>query len=75
MAQLDTGAENMKEIKYGKKNDAFLFAVQIDGKYSPLSKDDLKYQAPDTKIFFDSGIYPSITDVEQYICNQVTINT
>lgn len=64
----------MKEINYGKVNDLSVYAVLVDGKLIPLTKKDLKFEKPDCKINYDSGVYPSITDVPQYICNQVMIN-
>jgi hypothetical protein len=62
----------MKEIKVGTTNDLHLYAVEADGRYYPLNKADLKFERPDAKIFYDSGIYPSITleELPQYICDK-----
>ncbi|MCL6479875.1 MAG: hypothetical protein K6T65_16005 [Peptococcaceae bacterium] len=64
----------MKVINYGKVNNCTLYAVEVGDRLYPLSKDDLEFQKPDYKINYDSGVYPSITDIEQYICNQVALN-
>lgn len=62
----------MKTIKVGKTNDIHLYAVEVDGQYYPLSKNDLAHETPDAKIYYDSGMYPGITleELPQYICNK-----
>jgi len=65
--------QTMKTIKVGEVNDLHLYAVDgDDGRYYPLTKSDLKFQQPDAKIFYDSGLYPSITleELPQYICDK-----
>lgn len=66
----------MKIIKVGEKNDIYMFAAKDEdsGRYYPLSEIDLDYQKPDAKIYYDRGIYPSITQSElpQYICNKAS---
>jgi hypothetical protein len=64
----------MKTINYGKVNDCTLYAVEAGGRLVPLNKDDLEFETPDYKINYDSGVYPSISDIEQYICDQVVVN-
>jgi hypothetical protein len=66
----------MKTINYGKNNDIFLYAV-MDKEFNtltPLDKSDLEFIGPDFRINYDSGVYPGITNIEQYICNQVIVN-
>jgi predicted DNA-binding protein len=62
--------ETMKTIKLGKINDTYTFAVKIDGRYVKMSNQDANYERPDARIYYDSGIYPGIADVDQYMCNQ-----
>lgn len=65
----------MKIIKVGKVNDLYLHAVKGEyGGYVPLNEGDLEFISPDAKIYYDSGLYPSITQEElpQYICNKAT---
>lgn len=63
----------MKTIKVGKVNDLHLYAVKDEyGGYVPLNEIDLEFVSPDAKIYYDSGLYPSITlaELPQYICNK-----
>jgi hypothetical protein len=60
----------MKQIKTGETNDLHLYAVEVDGQYFPLAEADLNFEKPDAKIFYDSGIYPGVTDLPQYICGK-----
>lgn len=62
----------MKEIKVGETNDVYLYAVEADGCYFALSDSDLKFEQPDAKIYYDSGIYPGVTDLPQYICGKAS---
>jgi hypothetical protein len=64
----------MKVINYGKMNDASLYALNVEGRLVPMKKIDLRHEKPDVKINYDSGVYPGITDIEKYICNQVMLN-
>jgi len=63
----------MKTIKVGTTNDLHLFAVDGgDGRYYPMTESDLNFEQPDAKIYYDSGLYPSITleELPQYICDK-----
>jgi hypothetical protein len=72
----------MKIIKVGKVNDLIQYAMWyedehnagVPGRYIPLSQIDLEFQPADAKIYYDSGIYPSITQeaLPQYICDKAT---
>ena len=63
----------MKTINYGKVNDCILLAAFAGNEHLiPLNKIDQEYITADYCIRYDSGVYPSITDVEQYICDQIT---
>lgn len=64
----------MKIINYGKVNDLRLFAIVTEDGIYPLTKSDLEFQKPDIQINYDSGVYPSITNLAQYICDTVYIN-
>jgi hypothetical protein len=73
----DSKQDNVKKIYYGKVNDASVYAMDDGcGGIVALTKEDAKDPCvkPDYQIFFDGGIYPSITNVDQYICNQVRVN-
>lgn len=64
----------MKTIEIGKVNDCTLFAFDNGyGRLCPLTDDDLIHVDADYKIKYDSGVYPSVTDVEQYICDQARL--
>lgn len=58
----------MKVIRVGEKNDLHLFAAEDGGRFYPLTKIDLDHERPSAKIYYDEGIYPSITNVPDYIC-------
>jgi predicted DNA-binding protein len=60
----------MKTIKLGKVNDTYTYAVKVDGRYQALSNEDAQFERPDAKIFYDSGVYPGISDVDQYMCDK-----
>lgn len=62
----------MKEIKVGEVNDLHIFAIEADGRYYPMKPMDRMYERADAKIYYDSGLYPSITQEElpQYICDK-----
>lgn len=62
----------MKEIKLGIRNDTYTFAVLADGRYFKLADTDLSFEQPDAQIFFDSGVYPGIADVDQYMCDKAS---
>lgn len=63
----------MKQIKLGLINDNSILAVKDDvGQYHELQPADKEFVKPDAEIFFDSGIYPGITDVNLYMCNKAT---
>lgn len=64
----------MKTINLGTKNDATVYAIKVNGKYEPISKIDREFVAPDAKINYDSGIYPGVTHLLQYICNKANNN-
>ena len=60
----------MKIIKLGKINDTWCHAVEVDNNYIHVYEHDFEYISPDVKIYFDSGVYPSITDIDQYMCDK-----
>jgi hypothetical protein len=62
----------MNKIYLGTKNDTFTYAVEIDGRFVKMDNTDIEFEEPDAQIFFDSGIYPSITDLDQYMCDKVS---
>lgn len=66
----------MKIIKVGEVNDLVQYALWDTEwrRYIPLSESDLQFQAADAKIYYDSGLYPSVTleELPQYICNKAT---
>ena len=64
----------MKIINYGKVNDCIVYAMHHSRGLTPLNNNDMEFVSADYVIYYDSGIYPSITDVEQYICDQVVAN-
>lgn len=64
----------MKIIKYGQINDCGVYGIICDNRLYPLSDKDMYYLDPDVLIEYDSGAYPGITDLEQYLCDQVMIN-
>jgi hypothetical protein len=64
----------MKNIKVGSTNDLHLYAVEIDGVFFPLDEQDLDHETPDVKIYYDSGVYPSISDIPHYICAKASIS-
>jgi hypothetical protein len=63
---------NMKTIKIGKVNDEKVFASEINefGKSEliPFTEKDIGFAAPDYCILCDSGVYPSVIDVDSYVC-------
>lgn len=64
-----------KEHNYGKINDVKIYAVQDDLgylKWVPRQAVSSYYPQQLWAIYFDSGAYPSISNVEDYICGQVT---
>jgi len=61
---------NMKTILLGKVNDVWTYAVKIDGRYIKFEDVDREYEAADAVIYFDSGVYPGITDIDQYMCDR-----
>jgi hypothetical protein len=66
----------MRIIKYGKQNDAsFLAAFWPEGDLHYIDKGDAQEHenagAEIVKIECDSGVYPCITDVEEYICDEI----
>lgn len=62
----------VKEIAVGETNDLHLYAVEANGRYFHLTESDLKFERPDAKIYYDSGIYPGVTDLPQYICDKAS---
>lgn len=56
-------------IELGKVNDCTIYATASRGMLTPLNETDLKYCSPDYTIKYDSGVYPGVTDLEQYICD------
>lgn len=64
--------KTMKEIKVGEVNDLHIFAIEADGRYYPMKPMDRIFERADAKIFYDSGLYPSITfeELPQYICDK-----
>ena len=63
---------NIKEIKLGKKNDCFVYAIECDGHYYPLNRISMEHQSPDAIIRFDQGLYPGITDIHEYMCDKAS---
>jgi len=64
----------MITINYGKVNDCKVYAIFVNDGLVPLTKIDLEFASADICITYDSGSYPSITDIDQYICDQVIAN-
>lgn len=63
----------MKHIRVGEVNDLHLYAMDDGvGGYVHLTDLDMNYEKPDAKIYYDSGIYPGVTDLPQYICNKAS---
>jgi len=58
----------MKIINYGKVNDSKIYAVKggFNNELVPCDKEHATHV-----IYCDSGSYPSITDIDQYICDQI----
>ena len=58
----------MKTITYGKVNDSKVYAIRggFNGELVPCDKDYATHI-----ILCDSGCYPSVPFLEQYICDQV----
>ena len=58
----------MKTITYGKVNDAKVYAIRggFNGELVPCDKEHATHV-----ILCDSGSYPSVPFLEQYICDQV----
>lgn len=64
---------NMRIIKLGTKNDTYTYAIRDDfDRYIKMSDEDARCAQPDAKIYFDSGVYPSITDVDQHMCDEAS---
>jgi predicted DNA-binding protein len=63
---------SMKTIKVGEVNDCYIYAIKIDGCYVPLNEQDLNFEKPDAKIYYDSGIYPGVTNLPQHICSKAS---
>lgn len=62
---------NVKEIKVGEVNDCHFYAMKTEhGGYVELSKRDMEFEQPDAKIYYDSGIYPGVSDLPTYICGK-----
>jgi hypothetical protein len=64
-----------REIKFGKVNDVKMYATQ--DKYGYLSKVnacDIGNYYPEQLflIYYDSGAYPGVENVESHICYEVT---
>jgi len=59
-----------KTISLGTKNDATIYATDCGDNLSLLTKSDLEFCSPDFVIKFDSGVYPSVNDIDQYMCNK-----
>ncbi|MBK8799701.1 MAG: hypothetical protein IPM07_26885 [Anaerolineales bacterium] len=48
----------MKIIKIGKVNDSYFYAIEDGyGKYIEMSENDIKFESPDAKIYYDSGVH------------------
>jgi len=60
----------MKIINLGIKNDVSIYAVDNGDNLTLLAKNDLQFCSPDFLIKFYSGVYPSVNDIDQYICNK-----
>jgi len=62
----------MKRINVGETNDLLVKAIEVDGRYYPLTEADLEFERPDAEIGYDSGVYPGVTTEElpQYICDK-----
>lgn len=61
----------MKTIEVGKVNDCTLYAVKDGfGGFCPVTEEDMEFVTPDICIKYDSGAYPGVTDLEQFICNK-----
>lgn len=54
-------------IYLGEVNDVTIYATND---FIALKEEDLDYISPDFIIKCDSGVYPSIVNFEQYICNE-----
>jgi hypothetical protein len=58
----------IKTIFAGEVNDATVYATK---NFDALDKNDLEFEKPEFIIKCDSGVYPSITNFDQYICDKV----
>lgn len=57
----------VRTIEVGTKNDAMVYA---DEYFTALNENDLLFIAPEYIIKFDTGVYPGVTNLEQYICDK-----
>jgi len=75
MSTQNTTKNETRTINYGKINDCTVYATKNDfGGLEPLDEMAREFIEPSIIIKYDSGVYPSITNVEQYICDQVALN-
>ena len=62
----------IKEIQLGEKNDCYVYAIKTDERFYALTEADLEYENPDAIIWYDSGLYPGITNIADYMCNKAS---
>jgi len=62
--------DGQKTIFMGENNDATVYAVATMQGFEPINPEDLEHVTPDFVIKCDSGVYPGITNFEQYICDK-----
>jgi hypothetical protein len=64
----------MKEYKYGKINDAHMYATEDTYGLKPIKARFINDYPADKvyKIYFDAGVYPGIVNVEEYIAHEAS---
>lgn len=60
----------MKTINLGTKNNVSVYAADNGDSLTLLNKNDLMFCSPDFLIKFDSGVYPSVNDIDVHMCNE-----
>jgi hypothetical protein len=64
--------KTIKEIKLGEKDDCYVYATETDGRFYALTEADLEYEKPDAIIWYDSGLYPGVTNITDHMCNKAS---
>ena len=62
--------DGYKTIFTGKMNDAVVYAVATTRGLMPIPKKDFSRSKHNFIIKYDTGVYPGVINLEQYICSK-----